>query len=190
VSVGHRKADSIHCLALEIEFDQYRRLVANHPPFMPGFDGHKFRRAVFFHAAILKLDIDLAVGHEADMRVHAVFRADLLTKLVGPVEAHRVDHALDADGPGAVDIYLYTADVASVAIFHGGEDGIHEAILPSPDAHPGVHAFRRLDDQRATHVRVQEIELLIINLDAIFRTRGQAQDEERFGIHAQPRGLG
>ena len=69
------------------------------------------RRLEFIDAAIGESDVDLAMSHEADVRMHAVFGADDGLQIFGPVESGRVDHALHADVAGAHDVHLNAADV-------------------------------------------------------------------------------
>lgn len=69
-------AQPIDGVALKIELDEHGRLVTHHPSLVSRLHGNKLRSLILDDAAIRESDVDLAVSHEPDMRVHAEFRTD------------------------------------------------------------------------------------------------------------------
>src|SRR5688500_11060873 len=99
-------------VALEIEFDQYHCLLADHPAVVAWLDGHHLRRLVFDHAAVGVFDMDFAAGEEARVRVHAAIGADDRLHRLRPPEPGRIDHALDARRARRYHLEAHTADFA------------------------------------------------------------------------------
>jgi hypothetical protein len=104
---------------LEIEFDQHGGLIADHPPLVSRFNGDELWSFELEDAAVGKADVDLAARHEADVRVHAQFRADNGLQVGSPVEPRRIDHAFHARRAGAEDIDLDTANLTVLVSLHG-----------------------------------------------------------------------
>src|SRR5262249_47305679 len=108
-------------VALEVEFDEHDRLLADHPPVVARIDRDDLRRLVLDDAAVGVLDMDFAAGQEADMGVHAEVRADRRLHVFRPAEPYRVNHPLDARRAGAPHFELYVPDVPPLGAFHRGE---------------------------------------------------------------------
>ena len=67
VAVGH--PDAVRRIALEVEFDDDRRLVADDPAIVPRLDRDDRRRGVLAHAAVREADVDAAARKETDMEL-------------------------------------------------------------------------------------------------------------------------
>src|SRR5258708_6998720 len=71
-----RQPKPAHCLALEVELDQDRRIRANDPCIMSRFDLNHMRRFKSQGATVTVANADLTAREEADMRVHTKIRTD------------------------------------------------------------------------------------------------------------------
>jgi len=120
VVVHLRHAQLLDSVALKVELNEHGGLVAHYPTFVAGFNRDEHGRFEFFDAAIGEANVDLAVGHEADVGMHAVVGADDGAQIRGPVETGRVDHALHADVAGAHDVDFQPAAEFAVRV---GLDG-------------------------------------------------------------------
>ena len=63
---GH--SHTVRRIALEVELDDDRRLVADDPAIVPGLHRDDGRSGVLAHAAVGEADVDAAARKEADMR--------------------------------------------------------------------------------------------------------------------------
>src|ERR1700736_285186 len=88
-------------IALEVNFNQHRRLIADDPTVMAWLDRHNLRRLVFDDTAVRVFDVDLSSDEEADVGVHAEIGADHRFHVDRPPESGGIDQALDARGARA-----------------------------------------------------------------------------------------
>jgi hypothetical protein len=130
VAVGH--PDAVRRIALEVELDDNRRLVADDPAIVPGLDRDDGRSRVLAHAAVRETDVDAAARKETDVRVHALVGMDQRLHVRGPAEADRVDHPLDSRIARAHHLELHAADVTSLGAPQGRHQWIDtaHAVLP------------------------------------------------------------
>jgi hypothetical protein len=91
------------------------------------FDRNDLRRFALDDAAVGVLDVNLALGEEADVGVHAEVGTDRRLHVLGPVESRWIHHPLDACGAGAGDIELDVTDVAPLRAIHRREQRIARA---------------------------------------------------------------
>jgi hypothetical protein len=145
--VPFRHPESTNGIPLEIEFDQHRRLIAHDPPVVTGLDGNDLRSYKLRSAPVCILDVNLTAGQEADVCVHAQFRADGRFHVGGPTKAWSINHPFDATGAGSDHIELDAANVAAFASLERREEwvsGIHE-IFPLLSCHPSarLNSIRR-----------------------------------------------
>jgi len=127
-------AEAVNRLAFKIELDEHGGLVADHPTLVPWFDGDKLRGLVLDNATVGEPNVDLAVSHEAHMRVHTQIRSDDGFQMGVPIESGRVDHALHSHVPALLDVNLNAANVAVLVGFHRGKEWIcraHGCFLPT-----------------------------------------------------------
>src|ERR1700730_8606008 len=68
VHFGH--AELLHGFTLEVELDQHGGVVADHPSLVPPFDGDELRGLVLDYTPVREPDVDLALRHEAHVRMH------------------------------------------------------------------------------------------------------------------------
>jgi len=115
VPVRLRHPEPIDGIALEIELNQNRGLVANDPPVMSRFDRHGLRGRKLGSAAIRILNMDLTAYQEPDVRVHADIGTDDCPHVRGPAESRWVDDALHAAAARPRHIDPGTADFAAMA---------------------------------------------------------------------------
>jgi hypothetical protein len=120
-----RHPQSPHRVALEVELDHDDWLGADHPAVVAGIDRDDLRRLVFDDAAVGVFDVNLAVGQEPDMGVHAEVGLDDRLHIDRPLEPRRVNHAFDARGAGAAHFQADVPDVAPLGALHRGQQRIH-----------------------------------------------------------------
>jgi len=119
-----RHTEPVYRFAFEIELDEHGGLIANHIALMSGLDGDELRSFVLDNAPIGKANVDLTLGHETHMRVHAEIGPHDGLQVRVPIEAGLVDHALDPHVSGFRDVDLYAADITALIGFHGGKQWI------------------------------------------------------------------
>jgi len=124
VNVGGRHPAPLSGLALEVEFDQHRGLIPDHPPVMAGLDGYHLRGGELQRAPVRVLNMDLATGEKPHVCVLAQIGADDGFHVSGPAETRRIDDTLHAAGAGSRDVELDAANFAVVGFFHGCEEWI------------------------------------------------------------------
>ena len=123
--MGFRHADTADGLALEIEFDDHRRLFADDPSVVTGFDCQELRRGVLDDTAVAVLNVDRALREEPDVRVHAEIGSADWLHIFRPSESHGIHHAFDASFACAADVEPHTPYIAALgATFDGGEQRI------------------------------------------------------------------
>ena len=105
------------------KFDQHGGLVADDPAFVPWLDRDELGRSVLFDATVGELDVDLALGHEPDMRVLAKLAADDGREIGGPIEAGLVNHALDENIAGFKNVDVHAASFVVLIGSEGREEG-------------------------------------------------------------------
>ena len=81
---------------LEVDLDEHGGLVADHPRVVAGRDVDDGRCVEVDDAAVVVLEVQRAVGEEADVGVLAALGADERAEVDGPAHAGRVDRPLDA----------------------------------------------------------------------------------------------
>jgi hypothetical protein len=120
MSIGHPQ--TVDGVALEIELDQHRRLIAHDPAVMARIDGDNLGSRVFDHTAIGVLDVDPSPGEKAHVGMHAQVGPHNRLHIDRPAESGRVDHALDARGAGTPDLEPDSGDFAALGSFQGSEE--------------------------------------------------------------------
>src|SRR5208283_3046409 len=125
VALGH----STHAsrLVLEVEFDQYSRLGTHHPALVARLDNHYLRRSELRDAAVRVLNMDLTVGEEPDVGVHAEIGSDDGFDVGRPAESRRVNHTLDAGRAGAGDVELDSGNLLVLGSLHRCKERVGSA---------------------------------------------------------------
>jgi hypothetical protein len=119
-----RNAQPLYRLAREVELDEHGGFVSYDITSMTGFDGDELRGFILDHTPIGKLDVDLAVSHEAYVGVHAQIRPDDGFQVGVPIESGRIDHAFYSHVSGVRDIDQNAANLAVLVGFHRGKKWI------------------------------------------------------------------
>src|SRR5215471_19764678 len=123
-------AEATHGVALEIEFDQHHRRLADYPAVVPGLDRDDLWSPVFHDTSVLVLDVDFPLGEEADVGVHASVGADDWLHVLRPPESGWIHHAFDARGARASDVQANAADHAALGAGDVGHQWIHGSRPP------------------------------------------------------------
>jgi hypothetical protein len=122
-----RHSQPAGCFLLEIELDDNGGLVAYNPPIMPGLYRNHLRGCKLETASVRVLDMDLALGKEADMGVHTKIGTDDGLHVDRPTESGRIDHTFHTASAGANDIEFDTGDLSMLRI----RDAIEERVFCS-----------------------------------------------------------
>src|SRR5271165_5882061 len=125
VTLGH----STHAsrLVLEIEFDQHSRFGAHHPALVARLDNHDLRRSELRDAAVRVLNMDLTVGEEPDVGVHAEIGSYDGFDVGRPAESGRVNHTLDAGRAGSGDVELDAGNLLVLGSLHRSKERVGSA---------------------------------------------------------------
>ena len=135
MTMGIRHSEAANRVALEVEFDQHHRLLADDPTVVARLDRHNLRSFVFHHAAVGVFNVDFATRQEADVGVHAEVGADDRFHVDRPAKPARIDHALHARGAGTSDLEPDMADCAALGPLHRIKQRIRRL-------RPGLASFR------------------------------------------------
>ncbi|HYU41497.1 MAG TPA: hypothetical protein VEQ84_05060 [Vicinamibacteria bacterium] len=118
-------AEAPRRLTLGIELDDDRRLAPHDPRIVARLDDEDSRRAELEFAAVRVFAANVALGEEAEVRMHAVGSADDGLHVRRPAEARRVDRALHAAVSGPDDIEGDAADLAVIRALDGSDEWVH-----------------------------------------------------------------
>src|ERR687891_2688614 len=129
VRVLPRKAEAPRGALLRVELDEHGGLVAHHPRVVPRLDRDHLRRDVLERAAVAVRTLDVALGEEADVRVHAEPAVDRWPHVRRPAKAGWIDGALHPSAADADDVDLGTADLAVVGSLDGCGERVHASSL-------------------------------------------------------------
>src|SRR5919109_1531693 len=111
-------------IALEVELDQDRRLLADDPAVVARLDGDELWRLELDRAAVGVLDVDLSPGEETDVCMFAEVGSDDRLNVYRPAESGRIDDPLHASIAGAPDVEHDMADLAVLGSVNPGEEWI------------------------------------------------------------------
>src|SRR5437870_5067723 len=110
VTVLRRQPEAADRVALGVKLDEDRRLGPRDPRVVSGLDRDDLRRHDLECTAVPVPPLHATAGEEADVRVHAVLRADNGSDVRRPAEAWRVDDPLHPAVGRAHDVELDAAD--------------------------------------------------------------------------------
>jgi hypothetical protein len=131
-----RHSEPPHGIALEIEFDHHRGLIAVDPSLVAWIDGDRLRRFELHRASIRVPDMDAAARQKTHVRVHAQVAAYDRLHVSGPLKPRRINQALDTGFPSTDNVELYAANFAMLGAGYRGNQWIGIA-------HMGILLIRR-----------------------------------------------
>src|SRR5712691_6227102 len=152
VTVLRRQPEAADRVALGVKLDEDCRLGPCDPRVVSGLDRDDLRRHDLECTAVPVPPLHATAGEEADVRVHAVLRADNGSDVRGPAEAWRVDDPLHPAVGGAHDVELDARDHAVLC----ASDGRRQRI-PRPTPRPPARGRCRTRpgrSSRALHPRL------------------------------------
>src|SRR2546426_714058 len=165
-------------VALGVKLDEDRRLGPRDPRVVSRLDRDDLRRHDLECTAVPVPPLHATAGEEADVRVHAVLRADNGSDVRRPAEAWRVDDPLHPAVGSAHDVELDARDHAVLC----ASDGRRQRV-PRPTQRPAARGRCRTRpgrSPRALHPRLP-------GLTSADRRHAPAQDPgEQLGVEAGP----
>jgi hypothetical protein len=112
-----RHAEALNRFRLEIKLDQHGWLIPHHPAIMTRLDRYGRRRGELLDAPVGILDMNLPLGEEANMRVHAAVRLGDGLHVRRPTKARLINDPLDARITGSNGIDANAADLSALRAF-------------------------------------------------------------------------
>jgi len=178
VTVLRRQPEAADRVALGVKLDEDRRLGPRDPRVVSGLDRDDLRRHDLECTAVPVPPLHATAGEEADVRVHAVLRADNGSDVRRPAEAWRVDDPLHPAVGSAHDVELDARDHAVLC----ASDGRRQRV-PRPTQRPAARGRCRTRpgrSPRALHPRLP-------GRTSADRRHAPAQDPgERLGVEPEP----
>src|SRR5712691_6773996 len=178
VTVLRRQPEAADRVALGVKLDEDCRLGPCDPRVVSGLDRDDLRRHDLECTAVPVPPLHTTAGEEADVRVHAVLRADNGSDVRGPAEARRVDDPLHPAVGGAHDVELDARDHAVLCASNGRRQRV-----PRPTQRPPARGRSRTRpgrSSRALHPRLP-------GRTSTDRRHAPAQDPgERLGAEPEP----
>ena len=161
MAVGVGDTETRDGVSEEVDLDEHGGLIAWHPRIVARRDIDHCRRLQFDDATIRVLEVERAVGEEADVGVLARLGADQRPEVDGPPQTRRVDRSLD---PGVADDGNVDLDRSERLVLGTGHRGEQRRTVGH---RPHVTRVLRTDSSRlarqrlAARVRVLVRELVV-----------------------------
>jgi len=116
VVIGH--SNPLSGVILEVEFDDYSRLIAHDPAIVARFDNEGLWSSELHPAAIRELDMYLTMSEESHVGMHTEISADDWFDVSRPAESRWVNHTLDTSNACTRDVKLDSGNLLALCALH------------------------------------------------------------------------
>jgi hypothetical protein len=125
MTIGH--SNPLSGIVLEVEFDEYSRLVADYPAIVARFDNDGLWSSELQPAAIRELDVYLPMSEKSDVGMHTEISTDDWFDVGRPAESRGVNHTLDTSYASTRDVKLDAGNLLVLGALHWGLERIVRA---------------------------------------------------------------